>query len=42
MWFNQPAGLLDISGITEWVAMAAFVGVCMVVGALVERLIVAR
>lgn len=42
MWFNQPGGLLNVGGITEWVAMAAFVGVFMVVGMLIERLLAGR
>ncbi len=37
-WFNQPADLLNLDGITEWIVMAVFVGGCVVVGTVLERL----
>lgn len=37
-WFNQPQDLLNVGVVAEWLIMAAFVGVCILVGTIMGRL----
>ena len=38
LWFNQPEDLLNIGVVAEWLVLATFVGVCILVGTMMGRL----
>ncbi|MEX0819111.1 MAG: hypothetical protein WD070_05950 [Pirellulaceae bacterium] len=38
-WFNQPETLLNVGKLAEWIVFAAFVGICILLGATIERVI---
>lgn len=36
-WFNQPEDLLNVGVLAEWLILAAFLGVCILVGTMIGR-----
>ena len=38
-WFNQPENLLDIGMPTESLVFAVFVGLCLLLGTAIERVV---